>query len=81
MLKNITQFKSVINEIENTFHFDANCPIDIAKQSMFDCLKWLGQIEDQIKAAQEAQKAQVEQSEEKKEVTDGQSAVESEPSV
>ena len=55
MLKQITQFKSVINEIENTFHFDANCPTTIAKEALFDALKWIGQIEDAAKKQAEDQ--------------------------
>ena len=55
MLKNVTQFKSVINGIENTFHFDMSCPINIAKESILECLKWLGQVEDNAKAQAEAQ--------------------------
>lgn len=57
MIKNVTEFKSIIQGIESTFHFDQNCPIEVAKNAVLECLKWLGQIEDQIKAAQEAQKA------------------------
>lgn len=54
MLKNLAQFKSVIQGMENTFHFEQGCPISIAKESLFECLKWLGQIEDQARAAKEA---------------------------
>ena len=57
MLKNLTQFKSVINGIETFFHFDQACPIEVAKQAILECLKWVGQVEDNIKAAQEAAKA------------------------
>ena len=62
MQKQITQFKSVINDIENIFHFDASCPIEIAKLALMDCLKWIGQIED----AQKAQLAQKEAEEKAK---------------
>jgi hypothetical protein len=55
MQKQLTLFKSVINGIENYFHFDANCPVDIAKDALLECLKWIGQIEDAAKAAQEMQ--------------------------
>ncbi len=63
MLKQITQFKSIIQGIESTFHFDANCPIEIAKQAIFEALKWIGQMEDNIKANLEAQKEQQPQAE------------------
>ncbi len=66
MLKNVTQFKSVIQGIENIFHFDQSCPITIAKEAVLECLKWLGQAEDQAKAAQEVEKAKEENSEELK---------------
>ncbi len=58
MQKQITQFKSVINEIESIFHFDAACPIEVAKLALMDCLKWVGQIEDmqkQVIAQKEAE--------------------------
>lgn len=55
MIKQVTQFKSIIQGVENTFHFDPSCPIAIAKEAVLEALKWLGQIEDQIKAQQEAQ--------------------------
>jgi len=58
MIKNVTEFKSVLQGIESTFHFDQNCPIEVAKNALLECLKWIGQIEDQIKAAQEAKKAE-----------------------
>lgn len=70
MLKQLTQFKSVIQGIENFFHFDANCPVPVAKEALFECFKWVGQIEDAAKAAQEklpeqpAEEAKVEQIEE-----------------
>jgi len=53
MNKNLTQFKSTIQGIENYFYFDSNCPIDIAKESLFECLKWIGQIEDAAKSVQQ----------------------------
>ena len=53
MIKNLTLFKSVVQGIENYFHFDANCPINVAKESVLECLKWLGQVEDAIKAQEE----------------------------
>jgi hypothetical protein len=65
MIKNVTQFKSVIQGIESTFHFDQNCPIEVAKGALFECLKWLGQIEDHVKAQQDAQKASEESKDEK----------------
>lgn len=50
MQKQITQFKSVVQGIENLFHFESGCSVDIAKQALFDCMKWIGQIEDMQKS-------------------------------
>lgn len=54
----MTMFKSVINGIESFFHFDSTCTTEIAKLALLDAIKWIGQIEDNAKAAQEAQAAQ-----------------------
>lgn len=53
MIKPVTQFKSIIQGVENIFHFDSTCPTHIAKEALFECLKWIGQIEDSNKASQE----------------------------
>jgi len=66
MLKNITQFKSVINGIETLFHFDQNCSIATAKEALLECLKWIGQVEDNGKAQLEAQAAAAKAAEESK---------------
>ncbi len=50
MQKNLTEFKCIVGEIESHFHFEANCPISVAKEAVFQCLKWIGQIEDAAKA-------------------------------
>lgn len=57
MQKQLTLFKSVINGVESYFHFagDGTCSTEIAKAAVFECLKWIGQIEDASKAAQEMQ--------------------------
>lgn len=55
MQKQLTQFKSVINDIETVFHFEQTCPLSVAKEAVLECLKWLGQIEDAAKAAAVAQ--------------------------
>ncbi len=58
MLKQVTQFKSVVQGVESIFHFDCNCPIAIAKEALLECLKWIGQVEDAAKAQSEAQAAE-----------------------
>jgi hypothetical protein len=55
MLKNLTQFKSTINGVETLFHFENNCPVNVAKEAVFECLKWIGQLEDQAKAGKESE--------------------------
>jgi hypothetical protein len=55
MQKQITQFKAIVKDIECTFHFDQNCPIAVAKEALLQCLKWVGQIEDAVKAQSQAQ--------------------------
>jgi hypothetical protein len=50
MQKAMTMFKSVINGVENFFHFDSTCSTDIAKMALLEALKWIGQIEDGQKA-------------------------------
>lgn len=74
MQKNFTQFKSVINDFESYFHFDVNCPIEVAKASLLECLKWIGRIEDAAKLAQEqsCEDQKDEQKEEPPEESDGQ---------
>lgn len=52
MQKQVTQFKSIINDVESIFHFDSNCPTALAKEALLECLKWIGSIEDAAKAAQ-----------------------------
>ncbi len=48
MIKNIKQFKSVVDTFESTFNFDFNTPIAVAKQQIFDCLNWIGKIEESL---------------------------------
>ncbi len=54
MQKSVTMFKSVIQGVENYFHFDSACSTEIAKMAVLDCLKWIGQLEDQAKAQEQA---------------------------
>lgn len=52
MNKVISQFRTTIQGIESSFHFEAACPTAVAKEALLECLKWIGQIEDAAKAAQ-----------------------------
>ena len=67
MIKNITQFKCVINELECVFSFEANCPTTVAKEGLLECLKWIGNIEDASREAEKAQEAERCQDEEEEE--------------
>lgn len=60
MLKNLTAFRVIISDFEINFYFDANCPLEVAKAALFECSKWVGQIEDQVRAQKEAQKEALE---------------------
>ena len=51
MQKKITQFKVTIDEVESVFYFESTCPVATAKIALFECIKWMGQIEDAQKAA------------------------------
>lgn len=46
MEKKKTEFKVKIQNFENLFYFDDDCPLYIAKEAVFQCSKWLGKIED-----------------------------------
>jgi hypothetical protein len=83
MIKQTTQFKAVFEGIENNFYFDANCPIPLAKESLLQALKWVGQIEDQLKAQQESARTTTEENkiEEQKEAIDGEPTPEPEPCI
>ena len=72
------QFKSEDQTFENCFYFELNIPSQLATKALLECLKWIGNIEDEAKA-----KALAEQkSEEKpKEIANDQPAAGSETSV
>lgn len=58
MPKNMIMFKSVVNGVENFFHFDQACTTEVAKMSLLEALKWIGQVEDAGKAAQAQKEAE-----------------------
>jgi hypothetical protein len=59
MVSQMTRFKVVVNEKENSFFFESTSSTAEAKEACFECLKWLGNIEDEAKklasASSEAQ--------------------------
>ncbi len=66
MLKNLSRLESVIGDKVGHFFVDNDTPISVVKEMMFQFLKYIGQIEDQIKASQEEKVS----SEEKKSETE-----------
>jgi hypothetical protein len=64
MLKNITRIEHKVND--RVFHLfcDSDSPLNEVKEALVEFLKIVGNIEDQVKANQEAQKAQPEVSSE-----------------
>jgi len=53
MIKNQAQFKDTIEEREFQFFCDNDAPTNLAKEFLFRCLKWIGQIEDAAKFQKE----------------------------
>jgi len=58
MLKNISKLEIKIGEKTYQFLCDMDCPLHEVKESLFQFIKYVGQIEDKIKEQQEAQKSQ-----------------------
>lgn len=63
MLKNKVQLEQKINEKVIHLLCDNDCPLEVLKEALFQFQKYIGQIEDNVKAQQEAQKASQESSE------------------
>lgn len=57
MLKNIAQINEVINERNYTFLCDNDSPTIDIKEFCYRLMKFVGQIEDQAKVQQDAEKA------------------------
>ena len=57
MLKNMSQLEHIIADRVYHFTCDATSPISEVKDALFQFLKYVGNIEDQIKANQAAQAA------------------------
>ena len=75
MLKNLASLECKIEDREIKLLCDNDCPLPHLKEALFQFQKYLGQIEDQVKAAQEKaseEKAQKQKaSEEDKKECDG----------
>jgi len=55
MIKHLVQFEHKIDEFVGSFILTPNTPTTIAKEFLLEFIKMVGQIEDQGKAAMEAQ--------------------------
>ncbi len=62
MLKNCTRLECVVNDKTAHFYCDTDTPLEVAKEMIFQFQRYVGNIEDQVKAAQEAQKAKEQES-------------------
>lgn len=60
MLKTSAKLECVVNEKIGHFYCDNDTPIPVAKEMLFQFQKYLGQLEDSIKSAEETKKAQEE---------------------
>lgn len=60
MIKNTVKFEHTIEGKTGHFICDQDTPIPAAKDMLFQFLKYLGQIEDQIKSQQEQAQSKVE---------------------
>jgi hypothetical protein len=61
MLKNISQLHHLMENKLCVFQCDNDTPLPIVKEALFQFQKYIGQIEDQVKAQQEAAKAKQEE--------------------
>jgi hypothetical protein len=54
MIRNLVQFESTIDGRVGRWYIDNDCPLNIAKEMLFQFQKHLGQIEDSVKEQQAA---------------------------
>ena len=60
MLKNIVRLESIIQDRIGHFLLDNDCPIEIAEKMILEFLQYIGQIKANVKAQQDAAKAEQE---------------------
>ncbi len=58
MLKNCTRLECIVNDKTGHFYCDMDTPLLVVKEMIFQFQKYVGLIEDQIRAQEEAKKAQ-----------------------
>ena len=56
MNKNSSRYEVVVDGKQGHFYFENDTSIPVAKEMLFQCLKFLGQVEDSIKAQIESKK-------------------------
>ncbi len=66
MLKNISRLENKINDKTYQFLCDMDSPLPEVKEALFQFVKYVGQIEDQIRAKQEQDKLDAEVKEDPK---------------
>ena len=54
MLKNISRLESVVGDKIGHFYCDNDTPLHVAKEMLFQFQKYIGQVEDNIKAQHDA---------------------------
>lgn len=58
MLRNVSKLECKINEKFYEFVCDMDCPLEHVKEALFQFTKYIGQLEDSLKAKIEESKAQ-----------------------
>lgn len=53
MIKNISKLECIVNEKPYQLLCDMDSPLECVKEALFQFQKYIGQIEDQVKAQQE----------------------------
>lgn len=56
MLKQVSQLKFIVDGKEHTYMCESDSQLMHCKEALFQFQKYIGQIEDQVKAQQEAEK-------------------------
>ncbi len=57
MLKNCTRLECVVNEKTAHFYCDIDTQLEVVKEMLFQFQKYVGHVEDQVRANAEAEKA------------------------
>jgi hypothetical protein len=55
MIKNVVKLEQIIEGKQGVFFCENDTPLHIAKEMLFQFMKYLGQVEDNAKAQQESE--------------------------